>query len=103
MAVTLQLIPRSEFERAGDDLALVADMCRANALTAVKRGRVVVRDFRRKKTIADTPTSRMISPEPATSTSRLRAIAGRLDPLVTPRPPSPATSPGSRNRRPARS
>jgi len=37
MAVTLQLIPRAEFERAGDDLALVADMCRANALTAVKR------------------------------------------------------------------
>src|SRR5262249_27235858 len=37
MAVTLQLIPRSEFERAGDDLALVADLCRANALTAVKR------------------------------------------------------------------
>ena len=37
MAVTLQLIPRAEFERAGDDLALLADMCRANALTAVKR------------------------------------------------------------------
>jgi len=37
MAVTLQLIPREEFERAGDDLALVADMCRANALVAVKR------------------------------------------------------------------
>src|SRR5262249_38956854 len=38
MAVTLQLIPRAEFERAGDDLALLADMCRANALTAVQRG-----------------------------------------------------------------
>jgi len=37
MAVTLQLIPRAEFERAGDDLALLADMCRANTLTAVKR------------------------------------------------------------------
>jgi transketolase len=37
MAVKLQLIPRAEFQRAGDDLALVADMCRANALTAVKR------------------------------------------------------------------
>jgi transketolase len=37
MAVTLQLIPRAEFERAGDDLPLLADMCRANALTAVKR------------------------------------------------------------------
>jgi transketolase len=33
----LTLIPREEFERAGDDLGLVADMCRANALTAVKR------------------------------------------------------------------
>jgi transketolase len=33
----LQLIPRGEFERAGDDLALIADMCRANALVAVKR------------------------------------------------------------------
>lgn len=32
----LQLIPQSEFARA-DDLTLVADMCRANALTAVKR------------------------------------------------------------------
>src|SRR3954463_14923916 len=32
----LQLIPQSEFARA-DDLALLADMCRANALTAVKR------------------------------------------------------------------
>jgi transketolase len=37
VAVTLQLIPRDEFERAGDDLALIADMCRANALVAVKR------------------------------------------------------------------
>src|SRR3989442_13556547 len=37
MAVTLQLIPREEFERAGDDLALLADMCRVNALVAVKR------------------------------------------------------------------
>jgi transketolase len=37
MAVTLQLIPRAQFERAGDDLALLADMCRVNALTAVKR------------------------------------------------------------------
>ena len=33
----LTLIPQEEFERAGDDLELVADMCRANALTAVKR------------------------------------------------------------------
>jgi transketolase len=33
----LTLIPKAEFDRAGDDLALVADMCRANALTAVKR------------------------------------------------------------------
>ena len=34
----LQLIPKSEFDRAGAaDLGLVADMCRANALTAVKR------------------------------------------------------------------
>ena len=33
----LTLIPREEFERAGDDLALIADMCRANALVAVKR------------------------------------------------------------------
>src|SRR5438874_6825010 len=33
----LQLIPREEFGRARDDLALVADMCRANALVAVKR------------------------------------------------------------------
>jgi transketolase len=33
----LKLIPRSEFDRARDDLALLADMCRANALVAVKR------------------------------------------------------------------
>jgi transketolase len=33
----LQLIPRDEFSRAADDLGLVADMCRFNALTAVKR------------------------------------------------------------------
>jgi transketolase len=33
----LTLVPREEFARAGDDLALVADMCRANALVAVKR------------------------------------------------------------------
>jgi transketolase len=33
----MELIPQSEFERAGDDLALLADMCRANALVAVKR------------------------------------------------------------------
>ena len=35
----LTLIPREEFERAQalDDLALIADMCRANALAAVKR------------------------------------------------------------------
>jgi transketolase len=33
----LTLIPRAEFDRAGTDLALVADMCRANALVAVKR------------------------------------------------------------------
>ena len=32
----LTIVPREEFERARDDLALVADMCRANALTAVK-------------------------------------------------------------------
>src|ERR671936_542375 len=37
MAVTLKLIPREEFERARGDLALLADMCRANALVAVKR------------------------------------------------------------------
>jgi transketolase len=36
--IRLQLIPKSEFDRVGrDDLGLVADMCRANALTAVKR------------------------------------------------------------------
>jgi transketolase len=35
--VELQLIPREEFERTGDDLMLIADMCRANALVAVKR------------------------------------------------------------------
>jgi transketolase len=34
---TLSLIPPSEFERADDDLAVLADMCRANALVAVKR------------------------------------------------------------------
>ena len=33
----LTLIPRGEFERARDDLALLADMCRVNALVAVKR------------------------------------------------------------------
>ena len=33
----LMLIPQEEFGRAGDDLELIADMCRANALTAVKR------------------------------------------------------------------
>ena len=33
----MELIPQSEFERADDDYALVADMCRANALVAVKR------------------------------------------------------------------
>ncbi len=33
----LTLIPRTEFERARDDLGLLADMCRANALVAVKR------------------------------------------------------------------
>jgi transketolase len=33
----LTLIPQEQFERAGDDLELIADMCRANALTAVKR------------------------------------------------------------------
>ena len=37
MLTALQLIPREEFERAGDDLGLLADMCRANALVAVKR------------------------------------------------------------------
>jgi len=35
--VELTLIPRAEFERARGDLALLADMCRANALVAVKR------------------------------------------------------------------
>jgi len=37
--VELSLIPSAEFERARalDDLALLADMCRVNALTAVKR------------------------------------------------------------------
>jgi transketolase len=33
----LRLIPPGEFGRAGDHLGLVADMCRANALVAVKR------------------------------------------------------------------
>jgi transketolase len=36
----LQLIPKAEFDRVREresDLALIADMCRANALTAVKR------------------------------------------------------------------
>jgi transketolase len=33
----LELIPRSQFASAHSDLALIADMCRANALTAVKR------------------------------------------------------------------
>ena len=33
----LKLIPREEFGRAGDDLSLLADMCRVNALVAVKR------------------------------------------------------------------
>jgi len=37
MAAQLTLIPREEFAHAGDDLALLADMCRANALVAVKR------------------------------------------------------------------
>jgi transketolase len=35
--VQLHLIPREEFDRANGDLALIADMCRANALVAVKR------------------------------------------------------------------
>jgi transketolase len=35
--VELRFIPRAEFERARDDLALLADMCRLNALVAVKR------------------------------------------------------------------
>ncbi len=33
----LTLIPREEFDRADGNLALLADMCRANALVAVKR------------------------------------------------------------------
>ena len=33
----MELIPQSEFARADGDLALVADMCRANALVAVKQ------------------------------------------------------------------
>jgi transketolase len=33
----VELIPQSEFARAERDLALIADMCRANALVAVKR------------------------------------------------------------------
>ena len=33
----LTLIPREEFVRAQDDLGVLADMCRANALVAVKR------------------------------------------------------------------
>jgi transketolase len=33
----VELIPQSEFTRADDDLALIADMCRLNALVAVKR------------------------------------------------------------------
>jgi transketolase len=33
----VELIPREELERARDDLPLLADMCRANALVAVKR------------------------------------------------------------------
>jgi transketolase len=33
----LRLIPPEEFERADGDLSLLADMCRANALVAVKR------------------------------------------------------------------
>jgi transketolase len=35
--VELSLIPREELERARGNLALLADMCRANALVAVKR------------------------------------------------------------------
>jgi transketolase len=35
--VELTLIPREELERARGDLALLADMCRANALVVVKR------------------------------------------------------------------
>jgi transketolase len=33
----MELIPQSEFARAQQDLGLIADMCRANALVAVKR------------------------------------------------------------------
>ena len=33
----MELIPQSEFVRAGGNLALLADMCRVNALVAVKR------------------------------------------------------------------
>jgi transketolase len=33
----VELIPQSEFARAQGDLALLADMCRLNALVAVKR------------------------------------------------------------------
>jgi len=33
----VELIPQSEFARADGELALIADMCRANALVAVKR------------------------------------------------------------------
>ena len=33
----MELIPQSEFARAENDLGLIADMCRANALVAVKR------------------------------------------------------------------
>src|SRR6266540_2309109 len=33
----MSLIPRREFDRARHDLALLGDMCRANALVAVKR------------------------------------------------------------------
>jgi len=35
--VELTLIPRAEFERVRDKLSLLADMCRVNALVAVKR------------------------------------------------------------------
>src|SRR5207244_11241011 len=33
----LNVMPEAEFDRAGADLSLIADMCRANALVAVKR------------------------------------------------------------------
>jgi transketolase len=33
----LRLIPSAEFRRAGEDLSVIAEMCRANALVAVKR------------------------------------------------------------------